>query len=880
MNRFGKFSLYVSLTLILLAASSYTVFKYVNTSEDSEVVHIKVPEGFAAEHLYSPSENNKGSWVSMCFDDKGRMLASDQYGGIYRLTIPRIGEKMDTNKIEKIWIENDTLNFGAAHGLLYAFNSLYVMVNNRSSKNLPKTSGFYRLQDTDGDDQYDKLTLLKTLVGEGEHGPHSIKLSPDKKSLFVICGNYTDLPEMDSYRLPKTWKYDNLFPEIKDPRGHANDRKEPGGWVANVDPEGKKWELISAGYRNPFDLAFNDVGDLFVYDADMEWDFGLPWYRPTRICHATSGSEFGWRTGNGKWYPQFPDNLPPVINIGQGSPTNLLYLKEAKFPTKYKQTLLAFDWSFGIVHAIHLKPKGSSYTATQEEFLSAAPLPLTDGSIGPDGSLYFLTGGRRLESNLYRVYYKGNESTSDGEMTQLTEENKLRRNLESFHGQPNADAVTTVWPHLNHADRHIRYAARMALEHQPLGSWREKALKEKNAVALTNALIGFIRSTTEEDKTLIIDALYGINYASLSASQQLDVLRAYELVFARFGMPNAAQKKKLITLFDAMYPAATNDFNKALSKLLVFLEAPSVLPKTLVLMEQKEQKNPNDELAMSSEDLILRNPQYGLDIARMLEKMPEPQQTYLAIMLSKAEKGWNPEMRETYFSWYRKAFSYRGGNSYIGFIDKARNFALKNVSKGKRKYYDELSGGDLLTDSGNDLERSDYPKGPGKNYQLKDMDTLFAAELKNRSFKTGKSMYNATTCIRCHSIKGDGGNVGPDLTQIGTRFSTKDIMEAILLPSKTISDQYATTEFQLKNGKSMVGKITNEDEENYYIAQNPYVADVLVKVPKKNVSSKNYSSVSSMLPGLVNSLNAEELRDLVAYLKSGGDENHPVFKSK
>lgn len=241
----------------------------------------------------------------------------------------------------------------------------------------------------------------------------------------------------------------------------------------------EKWELISAGYRNPFDLAFNDVGDLFVYDADMEWDFGLPWYRPTRICHATSGSEFGWRTGNGKWSPAFPDNLPPVINIGQGSPTNLMYLKEAKFPTKYKQTLLAFDWSFGIVHAIHLKPKGASYTAVQEEFLSAAPLPLTDGAIGPDGSLYFLTGGRRLESSLYRVYYKGNESTSDGEMTQITEENKLRRQLEGFHGAPNAAAVATVWPHLNHADRHIRYAARMALEHQPLSAWKEKALNEK-----------------------------------------------------------------------------------------------------------------------------------------------------------------------------------------------------------------------------------------------------------------------------------------------------------------------------------------------------------------------------------------------------------------
>jgi hypothetical protein len=111
MNRFSRFSLYVFLPLVLLAASSYSVFKYVNTSEDSEVVNIKVPEGFAAEHLYSSSDNNKGSWVSMCFDDKGRMIASDQYGGIYRLSIPRIGEKLDTNKIEKIKLEKEIPKF-------------------------------------------------------------------------------------------------------------------------------------------------------------------------------------------------------------------------------------------------------------------------------------------------------------------------------------------------------------------------------------------------------------------------------------------------------------------------------------------------------------------------------------------------------------------------------------------------------------------------------------------------------------------------------------------------------------------------------------------------------------------------------------------------
>lgn len=880
MNRLGKLYFYVGLPIILLVMGSYQLFRGVAPANPPKATHLKLPADFVAEHIYSPSENKQGSWVSMCFDEKGRMLASDQYGGIYRLEIPAIGSKDLTPKIEKIKLENDTLNFGAAHGLLYAFNSLYVMVNNRSNKNLPKGSGFYRLQDTDGDDQFDKLTLLKALTGEGEHGPHSIKLSPDKQSLYVICGNYTDLPTMDAYRLPPTWKYDNLFPEIKDPRGHANDRKEPGGWVAKVNPEGTNWELISAGYRNPFDLAFNDVGDLFVYDADMEWDFGLPWYRPTRICHATSGSEFGWRTGDGKWSPSFPDNLPPVINIGQGSPTNLLYAKEAKFPTRYKQALLAFDWSFGIVHAIHLKPSGASYTATREEFLSGVPLPLTDGAIGPDGALYFLTGGRRLESDLYRVYYNGKESTSDPALTTLTEESKLRKKIEALHYTNAPEAINTVWPYLAHTDRHIRYAARMALEHQPVASWKAKALAETNSIALTQVLLALARTGTEGDKSAILNALNSIGFNKLSPAQQLDVLRVYELVFARMGMPDAAQKSKIVAMLDARYPSTSDELNRAYCKLLVFLEAPSVLPKTLALMQKKEQVDPNKDLATNSEDLILRNPQYGLDIAKMLEKMPAPQQTYLAMMLAKAKAGWTPELREQYFPWYQKAFANRGGNSYIGFIDKARRMALANVPGNKKDYYDQLSGGELLTDSGNDLAQEDYPKGPGKSYNMKHVDTLFAAELSARNFKRGKAMYVATTCSRCHSIKGEGGNIGPDLSQIGTRFSTKDILEAIIDPSKTISDQYAATQFQLKNGKSMVGKIANQDNTFYYLSQNPYAPDVLVKVKKQDVMAKNYSTISLMLPGLVNPLNADELKDLVAYLKAGGDENHEVFKEK
>src|SRR5688572_31523054 len=482
------------LVSLLLVSSSCTQEKTPGADQSqnprSKIEKLKLPDGFRAEHLYSPSANEQGSWVSMTFDDKGRLITSDQYGALYRMELAPIGNST-APKIEKLIIgtadsqREDTttlkIGMGYAQGLLYAFNSLYVMVSHNSNKDFDKYTGLYRLQDTDGDDQFDKITLLKSMTGEpGEHGPHSIILSPDKKSIYIAAGNHTDLPEMDSYRLPPVWKDDNLFPQIKDPRGHANDRGAPGGWIAHLDSLGQTWELVSAGYRNEFDIAFNKAGDLFTYDSDMEWDFGMPWYRPTRICHVTSGSEHGWRTGNSRWFNDFPDGLPPVMEIGQGSPTNLVHGMNAKFPEKYKRALFASDWSFGIIYAIQLTPNGSSYTAEAEEFLSGAPLPLTDGIIGPDGAFYFLTGGRRLESDLYRVYYDGKseeqnaQNVSNAPAEEGNEARNLRKQLEAFHGQPEKGAVDFAWPYLKHEDRFIRYAARMAVEHQPVSQWQSR----------------------------------------------------------------------------------------------------------------------------------------------------------------------------------------------------------------------------------------------------------------------------------------------------------------------------------------------------------------------------------------------------------------------
>ena len=890
LSKFNVAKLGLAISALVLIGTSWVSMQGAESArtapEDPRVDKLKLLPGFRADHLYSPSENGQGSWVAMAFDDKGRMITSDQYGFLYRLTLPPIGTGSQKPQIEKLKVGtapgDTTVGMGYAQGLLYAFNSLYVMVNNRENKDFGKGSGLYRLQDTNGDDQYDKVTLLRALKGEGEHGPHSIVLSPDKQSLYVMCGNFTDVPKMDAYRLPPVWQEDNLFPDIKDPRGHATDRMAPGGWLAKVDPEGQKWELMGAGFRNTFDFAFNDAGDVIGYDSDMEWDFGLPWYKPTRICHVTSGAEFGWRTAASNWSPSFGDCLPAVLNMGQGSPTGVFAGRGSRFPQKYQKAIYAFDWSFGIMYAVHLQPQGASYSATAEEFISGSPLPLTDGMVGPDGAVYFLTGGRRLESDLYRITYTGKDAVAPGtQAPKLTAEHQLRTKLEQYHGAPNPAAVETAWPHLNHPDRFVRYAARIAVEHQPVSQWQAKALAETDPQRITQAMYALAHHGDKAQKSAMLKSLLGIKLDKLSETQESDVLRAIELVFTRMGMAEGADKEAVIAYLNPHYPAKSAMLNRAYSKLLISLEAPGVVERTLALLDkQNEDSGPvGGETVTASSDLILRNPQYGLDIAKMLEKLPPAQQTYYATMLSSAKTGWTPALRDKYFAWFAKAFNYQGGRSYIGFIDKARKLALAHVPKEQFEKYNKLSGADLLTSSGNDIAGDYAPKGPGRRWTLDNAVAAVDSGMTSRNYETGKKIYSAILCSRCHSMGGQGGDIGPDLTQLGTRFSNKDILDAIIHPNKAVSDQYASTIFYLKNGQSVLGRLVNEDKGSYSISQNPFAPDQLRKIAKKDVTSKRFSQESIMLPGLINSLNSDELRDLMAYLKAGGNQENPVYKA-
>jgi putative heme-binding domain-containing protein len=822
----------------------------------------EVPAGFQVEELYTVPKNTQGSWVSITTDIKGRLIASDQGGkGLFRITPAKIGSDQKT-KIEKLDVA-----LTSAQGMLYAFDSLYVSCNGGPG------SGLYRATDTNGDDQFDKVEKLKAIRGGGEHGPHALRLSPDGKSIYLIAGNHTDPPEFDFSRVPANWSEDLLLPRQWDARGHARGKLAPGGWIAKTDPEGKTWEIVSTGYRNPYDFDFNLEGEMFAYDADMEWDMGSSWYRPTRVNHATSGSEFGWRSGTGKWPNYFADSLPAVVNIGPGSPVGVTFGTGAKFPAKYQRALFVCDWTFGTMFAIHMTPSGASYVGQKTEFVSRTPLPLTDVVIGADGAMYFTVGGRGAQSALFRVTYVGDESTAPAGLPadKFVQLRDLRNNLEEHHTPVGTDkeSIAWIWSQLSHSDRHIRYAARVALEHKPAASWKGLFTTEKNTDAIITASIAIARQGSVGDRPDVLKKLAEIDVAIASESQKLDYLRALSLTFIRLGKATIAESKSFAAKLAPLYPASASspNLNRELCRVLVYLDSPTVIAKTLKLLQE-----PDPTKAVDLGEVLSRNGGYGGTISRMLANFPELQKVHYALVLRNMRFGWTLEQRKQYLQWIADAGKRSGGASYQGFLNNIRSEALANASESERKAVEGL-----IPPPPKD---ADLPKplGPGKVWTMAEL-VAKSTGLKGRNFEKGKRAYYASRCISCHRYDGEGGATGPDLTNVAGRFSYKDLLESVIEPSKVISDQYKASIVETKKGKIVTGRIVNDGKDEVTVLADAVDVSKTITIKKSDIEEITPSPTSLMPGKLFNQLNEDEILDLLGYLMSRGNPDDPIFSN-
>jgi len=785
-----------------LSPEDYNQWKRALNAAATPVKNITASPGFAVE-LLRESRADEGSWVSMAFDGKGRIIISRESRGLLRFTPGKDGpaELFATNLLE-------------CRGLLFAFDALYANANN--------SKALYRLRDTDADDHFDEIQLLKETSGGVGHGRNDLVLGPDN-FIYLAHGDDVGLPKDTDRSMFPRFAPDRLLPCEWEGHLYGAGVPWPAGHIIRTDRDGRAWEVVAGGLRNAYGLDFNPEGELFTYDADLEWDIGLPWYHPTRVLHLVPGADYGWRR-DATTLPTFlPDTRPAAADIGKGSPTAVRFGHRSNFPAEYRDDcLFILDWAYGRILAVRLLPDGASYRGEVKPFVQGKPLNVTDLEFGPDGALYFITGGRKTQSALYRVRYSGTALAWTRKIDERAAElRKLRRSLEASEA-----TLEQAWAHLDHPDAWIRYAARTALERQPIQSWQERALKEgKPGALLALARIGQAHAE-------VLSALNRISFAPLNPDDRITILRTYAVCFIRSGKPKPESGHEIARRLAAYYPDGDSAVNQQLCELLVYLEADDVVAKTIPLLRQ------------------VTTP---------------PEKLHYLNALRLVCRGWTLAQRQTYFEALRDAQALPGAHYLPLVVKYIRRDAEKCLSEDERMALKDLLRAETPVPAAAPLDSN---RKLVKAWNLSDLEAALPAVNPGRDRRRGKRLFESA-CASCHVYAGQGTPIGPELTGVAARFPRRDLLESILNPSKVVADIYRNITIITKNGVIREGRFIAEDDGAITLATNPTEPNERWRVRKTDVASRQISELSSMPSGLLDAFEREEILDLLAFLESG-----------
>jgi len=364
-------------------------------------------------------------------------------------------------------------------------------------------------------------------------------------------------------------------------------------------------------------------------------------------------------------------------------------------------------------------------------------------------------------------------------------------------------------------------------------------LDERHVNASINALLALARKGGKEVQKPLLQSLARLADQELTEAQDLEALRVLQLCFIRMGRHDQEMSRAAIKTLSRRYPAKTQDLNRELCQLLVYLESPDVITKTLALMAAA----PTQE-----------------------------EQMHYAFVLRNLKSGWTLEQRRIYFSWFNLALrEYKGGHSFAPYLVNIRKDAANTLS--------ELERADLASILEN-RTATPAPLAPArlfvKEWTMSELEPALGEAGQHRSFERGKQSFTAAQCFQCHRMGNDGGSVGPDLTAVASRFNRHDLLENILLPSKVISDRYQSYTITKRYGEEVNGCITDETDEKVVLVVDP-MTQQRQEVLKKDIVSREVSKVSQMPEWLLNVLTREEILDLLAYLEADGKPDHSAF---
>ncbi len=134
--------------------------------------------------------------------------------------------------------------------------------------------------------------------------------------------------------------------------------------------------------------------------------------------------------------------------------------------------------------------------------------------------------------------------------------------------------------------------------------------------------------------------------------------------------------------------------------------------------------------------------------------------------------------------------------------------------------------------------------------------------------EAGAELFVAVGCSKCHAKNGEGGDLGPALDDLGSRYDAVETLRHVLDPSATVAEEYETTVIEKRDGRLLVGIVVASDADSVSLRADPLEPERVTTVARSDIKTLSRTSLSPMPSGLLVTLEEEEILDLLRFLRN------------
>ncbi len=712
-----------------------------------------------------------------------------------------------------------------------------------------------------------------------DHSLHSVYAGPDGRLYFSNgnCGAQFSDKSGTTFRIGGAY-LNNTYTGQKSDDGHVY----VGGFTASIDAEGHNARILGYNYRNSFEGVRTSYGDMFLNDNDDP--------PACRVSHLIEGGSFGFFSADGKrqwradkrpgqsiptaeWRQEDPGIIPAGDVYGGGAPTGMCFYENGALGPKWSGLLLSCETGRNVVFGYLPKPHGAGFKLERFDFCTTNTSGVFKGSdfvggannlsderqtlfrpsdvcVGPDGAVYVSdwfdkrTGGHQdtdetCSGTIYRIAPKGfkpkvpalNLDTQEGQIAALQSPATNVRHVAFARLKAAGQAAMPAVQHLReNADPYL--AARAVWLLAQMGeqglistrSWLESDDATKRLVALRA-----IRAATPD----VIDILSSLA-ADLSPMVRSEVAVALRDVPAAQSVPLLVKLSHHIdggdrSLLEAWGIGCTGKeeavwtalkpigaWNDDFAHITWRLHPAAAVPEL-------EKRAADPKLSADQRRLALET----------LVFIPQAEAAKAVLALAKET---DSPIHTDVMWWLIKRST-----------DEWSTFGIA----------EELKKAGIFDPDSAKLVTIITPDGPPSSVKLEDVLKL------QGNAKNGQQL--VTRCVMCHQVNGQGVEFGPNLEGWGRSQPGEIIAQALINPSKDIAHGYDGQEIVTKDGVTIHGMALTEGDIMIVRSmggQNQYVA-------RSRIKSRRKLPHSMMLNATQLGLSAQDVADVVAYLRTG-----------